>query len=71
MNEADEAKVGRSGFAWRRGRGWFGRRVARLRGELWNFVKSGPPEPPQLLTCRHFLAMMWDLAFTLHTLFVL
>lgn len=27
MNEADEAKVERSGFAWRRG--WFGRRVAR------------------------------------------
>lgn len=32
LNEADEAKVERSGFAWRRG--WFGRRGARLRGEL-------------------------------------
>lgn len=27
LNEADEVKVERSGFAWRRG--WFGRRVAR------------------------------------------
>lgn len=24
-----------------------------------------------LLTCRHFLAMIWDLAFILHTLLVL
>lgn len=36
MNEADEeAKVERSGFAWRRG--WFGSGDA-LRVELWNFV---------------------------------
>lgn len=77
LNEADEeAKVERSGFCWRRG--WFGRRGARcaescesLFGELGKFVWSGPPEPPQLLTWRHFLAMIWDRAFILHTLFVL
>lgn len=60
MNEADEVKVDRSGFAWRRG--WVGSgdalRVARRAVKAcleWPYGFSS------LLTWRHFLAMIWVL----------
>lgn len=69
LNEADEAEVERSGFASRRG--WFvGRRVARC-AESCEILFGVALWPSSLLTWRHFLAMIWDLAFILHTLFVL
>lgn len=70
MHEADEAKVEKERFCLETRLGWFGRRGARCAESCETLF--GVALFSSLLTCRHFfLAMMWDHAFILHTLFVL
>lgn len=70
MNEADEVKVEKERFCLETRLGWFGRRVARC-AESCETLFGVALWPSSLLTCRHFLAMVWDYDFTLHTLLVL
>lgn len=70
MNEADEAKVEKERFCLETRLVWFGRRGARCAESCESLFRVAF-RPSSLLTCRHFSAMIWGLAFILHTLFVL